>query len=158
MLFRSKMVDSELLNWLVDRGGFAREIALRIKYRRLYKRAWAVGRDDLSAGEREALMALKNPDRRRRAEDAIARRAGAKPGEVIVDLPRPELLLSEPRISNVDVRLVDDDKSAKSFSRVSPLSRALHVRDVSDWVVMAASPPQHRAAVARAAPKILLGH
>lgn len=152
-----KMVDSELLNWLVDRGSFAREIALRIKYRRLYKRAWAVGRDDLSTGEREALMALKNPDRRRRAEDAIARRAGAKPGEVIVDLPRPELLLSEPRIANVDVRLVDDDKSAKSFSRVSPLSRALQVRDVSDWVVMAAAPPQHRAPVARAAPKILLG-
>lgn len=152
-----KMVDAELLNWLTERGGFAREIALRIKYRRLYKRAWAAGREDLSDEERESLMALRSPSRRRRAEDAIAKRVGAKPGEVIVDLPRPELLLSEPRIANVDVRVVDEDGTAAPFAKASPLSRALQVRDVSDWVVMAASAPEIRSGVARAAPKILLG-
>ncbi len=151
-----KMVDAELLSWLMERGGFARDTALRIKYRRLYKRAWAVGPDDLSEDDREALMVLRDPDRRRRAEDSIAKRVGAKAGEVIVDLPRPELLLSEPRIANVDVRVIDEEGTATQFSRVSSLSRALQTRDVSDWVVMAACPPEHRAAVARAAPKVLL--
>lgn len=151
-----KMVDSELLNWLVDRGGFPREIALRIKYRRLYKRARAAGRDDLTDAQREALAALRVPERRRRAEDAIAKRVGGKPGEVIVDLPRPELLLSEPRIAKTDVRVVDDGTS-RPFARLSPLSRALQAREVSDWVVMAACPPALRQAVARAAPKVLAG-
>src|SRR5206468_10865732 len=40
-----KMVDSELLQWLGAQGEFQREVALRIKYRKLYKRIWDRGRD-----------------------------------------------------------------------------------------------------------------
>src|SRR2546422_10182729 len=89
-----KMVDHELLNWLVHQGPLQREIALRLKYRKLYKRVLASDRDDLTDATRAVLASFKDPDERRRVEDRIARRAGVKPGQVIVDVPLPELLLS----------------------------------------------------------------
>src|SRR5437879_7932479 len=39
-----KMVDHELLNWLVRQGPFQEETALRLKYRKLYKRILASNR------------------------------------------------------------------------------------------------------------------
>jgi HD superfamily phosphohydrolase len=153
-----KMVDHELLGWLKDRGGFQAEVALRIKYRKLFKRAIAWGPDDLADDQREALRALAD-DRaaRREAEDALARKAGVPPGGVIVDIPLPELLVSEPRIASTDVTVVDEDGSAQRLSRLSPLARALQLRAVSDWVVMVACDPPARGRVAKAAPGILFG-
>jgi len=144
-----KMVDHELLNWLVHQGPLQREIALRLKYRKLYKRVLASDRDDLTDATRAVLASFKDPDERRRVEDRIARRAGMKPGQVIVDVPLPELLLSEPRIAKTEVPILDDG-DVKSFSKVSPLGRALQVRQVVDWVVMVAAPAEAVDAVRKA--------
>src|SRR5438046_4814957 len=84
-----KMVDHELLNWLVRQGPFQREIALRLKYRKLYKRVLASDRDELTAATRSVLATFHDPKERRRAEDRIARRAGLTPGQVIIDVPLP---------------------------------------------------------------------
>ncbi|HYY49186.1 MAG TPA: HD domain-containing protein [Thermoplasmata archaeon] len=145
-----KMVDHELLNWLVHQGPLQREIALRLKYRKLYKRVVASGWEDLSDGTRAVLAALKEPKERRGVEDRIARRAGLQPGQVIVDVPLPELLLSEPRIAKTEVPILEDG-TAKRFSKVSPLGRALQVRQVVDWAVMVAGPGDSAAAVRKAA-------
>src|SRR5213596_3982362 len=144
-----KMVDHELLNWLVHQGPLQREIALRLKYRKLYKRVLASDRDDLTDATRAVLASFKDPDERRRVEDRIARRAGVKPGQVIVDVPLPELLLSEPRIAKTEVPILDDG-DVKPFSKVSPLGRALQVRQVVDWVVMVAAPAEAVDAVRKA--------
>jgi len=150
-----KMVDHELLGWLVDQGGFQREVALRIKYRKLLKRAVAWGADDLDDAQRDALRRLsKHRAERREAEDTLARRAGLGPGHVIVDIPLPELLVSEPRIAQTDVTIVDDGEVSR-LSRLSPLGRALQLRAVSDWAVMVACDPAARAKVAKLAPKVL---
>jgi hypothetical protein len=149
-----KMVDAELLQWLAGEGEFQREIALRIKYRKLYKRIWDRGRDELTEEERKALLALADPPKRRRAEDAICKRAGIPPGRAIVDIPLPELLISEPRIAMTDVKVLDGDR-VQYFRKVSPLGRALQVREVSDWVVMIAADPKYRAEVAKAAERVL---
>jgi uncharacterized protein len=151
-----KMVDHELIGWLVDQGGFSREVALRIKYRKLFKRAVAWATDDLTEGMRDALRPLTS-DRtaRRQAEDALARRAGLDPGRVIIDIPLPELLVSEPRIAQTDIAVVDEDGGVARLSRVSPLGRALQLRAVSDWAVMVACEPSARAKVARFATKVL---
>jgi len=149
-----KMVDAELLQWLGGEGEFQREIALRIKYRKLYKRIWDRGRDELTEDERKALLALADPPKRRRAEDAICKRAGVPPGRVIVDIPLPELLISEPRIAMTDVKILDGDR-VRYFRKVSPLGRALQVREVSDWVVMIAADSKYRAEVAKAAERVL---
>jgi uncharacterized protein len=145
-----KMVDHELLTWLLNRGSFQREIALRLKYRKLYKRILASGREELNDEMRAVLSTFKDPGERRRVEDRIARRAGLSPGEVIIDVPLPELLLSEPRIAKTEVPILDDG-TAKPFSRISPLGRALQLRQVVDWVVMVAAPARAAAAVRKAA-------
>src|SRR5207247_949248 len=110
----------------------------RLKYRKLYKRVVSYDRDELTDAAREALSSFKDATERRRVEDRIARRAGLKPGEVIIDVPLPELLLSEPRIAKTEVPILDGD-SARAFSKVSPLGRALQIRQVVDWVVMVAA-------------------
>ena len=134
-----KMVDHELLAWLMRQGKFQREIALRVRYRKLYKRAAAWDRDELSEGAKATLASFKDVRERRRMEDRIARRAGLDPGQVIVDVPLPELLISEPRIAKTEVMILDDGE-ARPFSRVSPLGRALQLRQVPDWVVGVACP------------------
>jgi len=153
-----KMVDHELLEWLKAQGGFQGEVALRIKYRKLFKRAIAWGPEDLSDSERDAFRPLSE-DRtaRREAEDALARKAGVEPGQVIIDIPLPELLVSEPRIASTDVIVVGEDGVASHLSRRSPLARALQLRTVSDWAVMVACEPDARTRVAKAAPKVLFG-
>ena len=151
-----KMVDHELLNWLLHQGPFQREIALRVKYRKLYKRVLASDRDELTESTRGVLASFKDPMERRRTEDRIARRAGLMPGQVIIDVPLPELLLSEPRIAKTEVPILDDGKP-KPFSRVSSLGRALQVRQVVDWVVMVAAPAESVTAVRKAAVSALSG-
>ncbi len=136
-----KMVDHELLAWLMGRGAFQREIALRVRYRKLYKRVLAWDRDELSDRAKETLASFKDAQERRRMEDRIARRAGLQPGQVIIDVPLPELLVSEPRLTKTEVMILDDGE-VEPFSRVSPLGRALQLRQVTDWVVMVAAPPQ----------------
>ncbi|MGI0148830.1 MAG: hypothetical protein ACREDF_04795, partial [Thermoplasmata archaeon] len=151
-----KMVDHELLNWLLHQGPFQREIALRLKYRKLYKRVLASDRDELTDATRAILATFKDPGERKRVEDRIARRAGLDPGQVIIDVPLPELLLSEPRIAKTEVPILDNG-DAKPFSRVSPLGRALQLRQVVDWVVMVAAPAPSVGAVRKAAMSALSG-
>lgn len=151
-----KMVDHELLSWLLHQAAFQREIALRVKYRKLYKRVLASDRDELTDATRAVLATFKAPEERRRVEDRIARRVGLQPGQVIIDVPLPELLLSEPRIAKTEVPILDDGE-AKPFSRVSPLGRALQLRQVVDWVVMVAAPAPSVAAVRKAAMSALSG-
>ena len=149
-----KMVDHELLSWLTRQSDFQREIALRLKYRKLYKRAASYGADELSESAKQTLAAFADADARRRAEDRIALRANLKAGQVIVDVPLPELLLSEPRIAKTEVTILDDGQATR-FSRASPLGRALQTRPVVDWVVMVACPPEAVAAVRKAAASLL---
>jgi hypothetical protein len=149
-----KMVDAELLQWLGEQGEFQREIALRIKFRKLYKRVFDRAREELTEAQRRALLELADPPKRRRAEDAICKRAGIPPGRAIVDIPLPELLISEPRIAMTDVKVLDDGK-VRYFRKASPLGRALQLREVSDWVVMVAADPAHGDAVAKAADRVL---
>jgi HD superfamily phosphohydrolase len=144
-----KMVDHELLAWLLQQGEFQREIALRLRYRKLFKRVLAYGREDLTEAAKETLGSFKDVAERRRVEDRIARRAGLTPGQVIVDVPLPELLISEPRIAKTEV-IVLDDGEAKPFSKVSTLGRALQMRQTVDWVVMVACPPDGVTAVRKA--------
>jgi HD superfamily phosphohydrolase len=149
-----KMVDAELLQWLVNEGGFQREIAIRIKYRKLYKRVWDRGREELTEQQRAALLALAEPSKRRRAEDAVCQRAGLPEDRAIIDIPLPELLISEPRIAMTDVRVLDGDK-VHYLRKLSPLGRALQARQVSDWVVMVAADPKFRKEIGKAAEHML---
>ena len=72
----------------------------------------------------------------------------------MIDIPLPELLISEPRIAQTDIAIVDDGESTR-LSRISPLAKALQLRAVSGWAVTVACEPRAAAAVQRAAPRVL---
>jgi HD superfamily phosphohydrolase len=151
-----RMVDSELMSWLVAQGGLQRDMAMRIKYRKLFKKAYILEEKELSGDKREALSKLTDTKRRRTAEDAIADRANAKRGEVILDMPRPELLVTEPRMNQLDVKILDG-KKVRPMRRMSGLGKTLQKREVSDWVLLVSCDPNAREAVAKAVPKVIFG-
>ncbi len=148
------MNDAELTAWLLAQEGHPRETALRLKYRRLYKRVLTRGAAELSPDEKARLVELAEPEKRRQAENAMSQRLGLPPGKIIIDIPAPEILLTEPRISRVDLSVVEDGR-IRPFRKVSSLARALRLRDTVDWAVMVAADPAHTAEVQKIAPKVL---
>ncbi|MFQ5986508.1 MAG: HD domain-containing protein [Thermoplasmata archaeon] len=149
-----QMTDAELMAWLLAQEGHPRQTALRLKYRRLYKRVLTRETGDLSSDERARLVELSVPEKRKQAENAVCKRLGLSPGTVIIDIPAPEILLTEPRISLVDLGVLEDGR-VRSFRKVSPLARALRVRETVDWAVMVAADPAHAPEVGKLAPKVL---
>jgi HD superfamily phosphohydrolase len=148
------MTDSTLLSYLVDKGGYFQEMATLIKYRRLFKKAYAVPTVAIDQEQWKALDALGGISNRRAAEEEIARRAGVSSDHVIIDVPSSELGISEPRISLTDVRILDDGK-VKMLPRMSTIASSLQMRRSHESGVMVACPEHEKASVARAAKRIL---
>ncbi|MEW5747279.1 MAG: HD domain-containing protein [Candidatus Thermoplasmatota archaeon] len=149
-----QMTDATLLSRLNSEGGLCREIATLIKYRRLFKKAYAIAVTDVSEGQWEAVDRLGDMKRRRSAEEDIATRAGLEPGHVVIDVPSSEIPVSEPRMSLMDVRILQQGK-IRLLPRLSPIASALQSRRAYDWAVMVACPERHKAKVAKAAEKVL---
>jgi len=149
-----QMTDATLLSRLDAEGGLCGEIATLIKYRRLFKRAHALAVTDVAEGQWDAIDRLGDMKRRRQVEEEIATRAGIEPGHVIIDVPSSELPVSEPRISLMDVRILQQNK-VKLLPKLSPIASALQTRRAYDWAVMVACPEKHKAKVAKAAQKVL---
>ena len=145
----SQMVDGELVEHLKGMGGFQKDIALRLKYRRLFKRAHVRTISEMSKGEKEYLAGINAEE----MEDEIARKAGLEEGYVIVDAPGRDILLSEPRLKKMDVKILDN--GVKKLSDYTPLANALQMRGVTEWGIMVCCPREAVERVAEAAEKVL---
>lgn len=148
------MTDASLLSHLDALGGSSREIATLIKYRKLYKRAYAIGTSSLEAGQWRNVDALGKISKRRSVEEDIARRAGVSPEQVIIDIPSSELGVSEPRMSLTDVRILEGSR-IRMLTRLSSIASSLQVRRPYEWAVMVACPEKDKNKVARAAERVL---
>ena len=149
-----QMTDATLLSRLNSGGGLGGEIATLIKYRRLFKKAYALAVTDVAEGQWEVIDRMGDMRRRRSLEEEIATRAGIEPGHVVMDVPSSELPVSEPRMSLMDVRILQQGK-IRLLPRLSPIASALQSRRAHDWAVMVACPEKHKAKVAKAAAKVL---
>jgi HD superfamily phosphohydrolase len=134
------MTDAELLSDMATMDG-AREMVLRLKYRRLYKSAYQLHLADATEDQKRAMMDLSKHTARRSWEDELARRADLAEGDVLVDVPAAELLLSEPRLYTTHIKVLDDGE-LYPLSKFSPLARALQQRTVTQWGLLVASPPE----------------
>jgi HD superfamily phosphohydrolase len=150
----NEMVDSELMARLRDHGGFQRDIATMLKYRRLFKRALTIQKGKSSDYEMEVINDLKDSKNRKRCERELCKRAGIPQGYAIVDVPERELEITEPRIKSTNVKILDGT-SLKQLSHYSPLAKALEVRDVYDWDIMVSVAPKYLAHVTKVAKKVL---
>lgn len=149
-----QMTDATLLSRLHAEGGLGAEIATLIKYRKLFKKAYAVAVTDVREGQWDDIERLGVMKTRRKAEEEIAARAGLDPGHVVIDVPSSELPVSEPRMSLMDVRILQQGK-VKLLPRLSPIASALQTRRAHDWAVMVACPEKHKAKVGKASEKVL---
>ena len=148
------MTDAGLLGHLVTKGGYFEEVATLIKYRRLFKKAYAVHASDVEDGDWKDIDSYGSIKRRRALEEDIARRAGVDPGHVIVDIPSYELPFSEPRMTLMDVRILDGGK-VRLLPRISQIAASLLSRRVHEWAVLVACPAKEREKVSRASARVL---
>lgn len=133
-----RMVDSELMSSLTEQGGFQKDVAMKIKYRKLYKKAYVGKKKDLTEEQAEGLKRFEDPRERKKVERELCKRASAPVGCVIVDYPPAEIKRTEPRISKTDIRVLDNGK-VRFFKHASDMGRMIEARDAADWLVMIAA-------------------
>ncbi len=151
-----RMNDCALLSLLKNGNKYQQDIYQRLMGRRLFKAAIMKKREELNEEQRKALIDLAKPERRREVEASIADRAGVPEGYVLINIPLPELLFSEPRIFKTEIPILEGAE-VKSLLSVSPLARALLSRSVSKWVMMVVCPEKHRERVREIGEKVLFG-
>ncbi len=133
-----RMVDSELMSSLTEQGGFQKDIAMKIKYRKLYKKAYVGKKKDMTEEQAEGLKRFEDPRERKKVERELCKRTSAPEGYVIVDYPPAEIKRTEPRISKTDIRVLDNGK-VRFFKHASDMGRMIEARDAADWLVMIAA-------------------
>lgn len=149
------MVDGELMEHLKGAGKYQRDIFNRLKYRRLFKKAFSLTYAELDDEVKQRLAPISDPRMTRQKEEEICQKAGIEPGYAIIDFPQRELLVNEPRIKLTDVKMVEDG-AVKPLNRLSPIAKALQAKVIPDWAVMVSCDPKDVPAVAKAAKAILL--
>jgi len=150
--------DSELISLLLSQEGYPREIALRLKYRRLFKKALVRTFEELDKeyGEdyKDILLKLCELRERRKMEREIAESAGIDEKYVLIDIPSRNVILSEPRLTKTNVKIVDEDH-VYPLSKFSPLAKALQNRKVQDWAIMVATPKEYVEKIKKVAERII---
>ena len=138
-----KMTDDRLLVELEDLGGYPGDIVRRIRQRKLFKAAVVISPEDLTPEEKRALTSLYRSSKKRREKELeLADKIGARDGEVILELSIPELILSEPRLKQVEVNVVLKDGTIEPIAKVTPLASAIKRRQTPRWVLIIATPKE----------------
>ncbi len=149
-----KMTDSELINNLNKMGSFQHEIATSIKYRKLFKQAYAISLSNLNKDELEIVKQLEDVDLRKKKERQFEEILKIPEGHIIIDIPSKELHQTEPRINQTNISIVDDDE-IRSLDDFTPVAKAIRSRAITDWVVMIVTDEKYRELVSDNAGKIL---
>ncbi len=149
-----KMTDDELISNLKNMGVFQHEIAVRLKYRKLFKQAYAPSLVELSADHIDFIKKFDDIKFRRKKEVEFENKLGIQRGHVIIDFPNTELRLNEPRIDKTGI-IVFDNNHCKNLDDFTPISRAIRSRLITDWAVMIITDEKYRNIVSKNAEKIL---
>jgi len=151
-----RMVDAEIWQALDEAGGIGQEMLRRLKYRQLLKVCVTRTRDELSIEQVSRLVELATDSEIRRGiEDEIAGRSHAPEGFVAIDVPSVKLLLSEPRMTQVDVKIVGKDGRIRWLKEHTPIAEALRTRQVSQAAMFVMTLPSHTEAVAEVAERVI---
>lgn len=129
----SHMIDSELMEKLKGFEGFQKDVILRLKYRKLFKKAYMKPPSELKDNERNQLINIG--ENVVKVEDDFAESIGLKKGYIIIDVPMRELYLSEPRLEQNTIGVLNDN-TIDDLSLFTPFPQALQTRATTDWAVM----------------------
>ncbi|MFH1101704.1 MAG: HD domain-containing protein [Methanobacteriota archaeon] len=149
-----RMTDAEIINELKKQGRFQQEMVTRLKYRQLFKQAYAASLYELDTEQLRVLTGLEDVKKRREKEQELEDFFKIPAGHVIIDVPRAELLKAEPRINNTDIRVVDNGK-AMSLDDFTSIAAAIRSRVTPDWVVMIVTDERYRDVVSEKVGNVL---
>jgi hypothetical protein len=133
------MTDGDLLSALGAAGGRAREMAMRLKVRSLFKRAFVIGEERQS--KRWENLAC-DPVSRRKVEDELADLFHGRPGDVIIDAVKPA---TSPR---EDVIIAEND-GPRNLLQDDPFLAHMVRRSPTRWNVAVYTSPRLREDVTR---------
>ncbi|HII60746.1 TPA: HD domain-containing protein [Pyrococcus horikoshii] len=152
-----KMTDDRLVIELEDLGDFPGDIIRRIRRRKLFKAAVIIGPEDLTAEEKKSLTTLyRSQKKRKKIESELAEIVGAREGEVMVELSIPELILSEPRLKQVEVNVLLSGGKVEPIGKVTPLASAIKRRQTPRWILLVATLPEYMEGVKRVWREVIL--
>ena len=149
-----RMTDAEIMTSLKSMGPFQQEIITRLKYRDLFKQAYAVSPQDLDKHRINVLKQLEDVSTRREKERNLEDAFHIPKGHIIIDIPHPELMRAEPRINKTDIQVIDK-KEIKTLDDFTPVAKAIRSRIAPDWALMIVTDEKYRKSVAKKAEKIL---
>jgi len=135
-----RMDDMQLMGAMSDAGGYAAEMAQRIKSRRLFKRAVYAGRDSIPPSSLNA-----HP---RRLAEEIAEEADVESQQVLVDMPPPAE-------SSEGSFMVFIEGETRPLREVSPLVSILETAHRATWRFGVYTLPEKRETVRKAAERCL---
>ena len=151
-----RMVDSEIWEVLGNGGEYQKDILSRIKYRQLFKVAAVWRKEELDENNISRLIELaSNSNYRREVEKRLAERSGLTEGHVAIDVPSVKLLLSEPRMAQVDIRVLGDDNQVRWFKEHTTLADALRNRQVSQAACYIMTTPGNEEVVSSIAKRVI---
>ena len=151
-----RMTDAEIVSSLKKMGVFQHEIVTRLKYRILFKQAYSASISDLDEQALDKIRDLENAAYRRQKEQELEETFNIPHGHLIIDIPRPELLVSEPRLHKTDIFVVDRDE-VKTLDDFTPIAEAIRSRITPDWIVMIITDEKYRDVVSKKAETLLFG-
>lgn len=142
----TRMDDAACLQALLHSGWKeAGDLSGDLYYRRLYKRALYIGKDDISPSLRHA---TDSHLREREVAVRIADQAGLMPHQVMVDIP------AFPRDMQIQVQVQDRD-TLVPLGEVSPLITTLNQTRQTQWRIGVYAPKDHTATVRQIARDLL---
>jgi len=150
-----RMTDAEIMERLKKIGSFQHEIVTRLKYRKLFKQAYALSFSDIDKQHMNTIKNLENVDVRREKEAEFQKVLKIPRGHVIIDVPRIELLRAEPRIHKTDIGIINVNDEVKTLDDFTPVANAIRSRITPDWIVMIVTDEKHRSIVSKKAEKLL---
>jgi uncharacterized protein len=149
-----RMTDAEIMTSLQNMGRFQMEIITRLKYRDLFKQAYAVSLQELDKQRIKMVKRLEDGARRREKEQELEDAFHIPKGHIIIDIPRPELLRAEPRIHKTDIQVMDRN-NLKTLDDFTPVAKAVRLRIAPDWAMMILTDEKYRQKVAKKAEHIV---
>jgi HD superfamily phosphohydrolase len=147
--------DASLMCRLAQAGGYAADIALRLKYRRLLKPSLVLSIADMSEEQRKALAEDIRRKRIREMEREISSKAGLQEGYVLIDTSHPEYIEGKDVKGKTEVPILDDNGKIVSLTKLSSIASAIQRHPRQEYAVLVACEERHRERVRQIAKRVL---
>ncbi len=131
--------DCDLVKMLEREKGYVENIVKRLKYRKLYKKAYLLPVRDVDSSSRKRLLEIsENIEARHSFEDEICKRANIPKGSVVVDIPSRKVLNQRRQKYSTGIKVLFGSR-LKPIEEFTPLAEFLEKRYIPEWAMLVAS-------------------